>query len=272
MKFAKIAGVVNKLELFTKRNTPTILMSFGIVGIVTTGYSAYKAGLKAEKIVEMYKQDIKDCKKDDKDAKREVTKELVKNIAPVIIPPIIFGSLSIACIIGSHTSSNRRIAALTAAYTLSENTVKGLNEKMEEILGEKKAKSIKDSLIKDKFKANGGDKIPDESKIIITGDGNVLCKDMYTGRFFRSNSQKIEQVILKASSNIRNEMYLSLNEFYSELGLEPIPMGNDVGWNVEDLIEGRLPIEIAAILTEEGQPCICLEYNFDVKNNYKFYY
>jgi hypothetical protein len=74
---------------WTDRNTPTILTTLGVIGLLQTGIMAYKAGPKGEAIVEAKKQDLRDCAPGDKEAKRAVYGELVKEMTPVVAPPVV---------------------------------------------------------------------------------------------------------------------------------------------------------------------------------------
>lgn len=274
MKGNKLMDFLEKAEGFTKKNSPVILTGMAIVGVITTAYSAYKAGPRAEKILKVYREDMRDCHPKDKEAKRAVVGEATKKMIPVIAPPIIMGSMTVACIIGSHSVSSRRIAALSAAYSLSESTVKNLNNKMEEMLGEKKTRAIKDSIMKDKMKADSvnDQKVLSDNQLIIPNDGTVLCKDLYSGRLFYSNAEKIKQAIAKCSYDIVSDMYISLNDFYEAIDspqLPPIPLGNDLGWNIDDAQNGKLPIVLTALLTEDNKPCLCVDYDISVRDDFR---
>lgn len=274
MKSSKLTDLLEKAEVFAKKNSPVILTGLAIVGVISTAYAAYKAGPRAEKILEAYHKDMKDCHPKDKEAKRAVVGETVKKMIPVMAPPIIMGGTTIACVVGSHSVSSRRIAALSAAYSLSETTVKNLNSKMEEMLGEKKARAVKDAIMKDKLKADSekDKKILSDGQLVIPSDGTVLCKDLYSGRLFYSNAEKIKQAIAKCSYDIISDMYISLNDFYEEIGspqLQKIPMGDDLGWNINDTINGKLPIILSALLTDDNKPCLCIDYNINVRYDFR---
>lgn len=274
MKSNKVTELLEKAEIFTKKNSPVILTGLAIVGVISTAYAAYKAGPRADKILEAYRKDMRDCHPNDKEAKRAVVGETVKKMVPVVVPPIIMGGTTIACIVGSHSVSSRRIAALSAAYSLSETTVKNLNSKMEEMLGEKKARAIKDSIMKDKLKADSekDKKILSDGQLVIPSDGTVLCKDLYSGRLFYSNAEKIKQAIAKCSYEIISDMYISLNDFYEAIDspqLPRIPMGEDLGWNIEDTNNGKLPITLSALLTDDNKPCLCIDYDISVRADFR---
>lgn len=274
MKRNKVTEFLEKAEIFTKKNSPVILTGLAIVGVISTAYAAYKAGPRADKILEAYRKDIRDCHPNDKEARMAVVGETVKKMVPVVAPPIIMGGTTIACIVGSHSVSSRRIAALSAAYSLSETTVKNLNSKMEDMLGEKKARAIKDSIMKDKLKADSekDKKILSDGQLVIPNDGTVLCKDLYSGRLFYSNAEKIKQAIAKCSYEIISDMYISLNDFYEAIDspqLPRIPMGEDLGWNIDDTINGKLPITLAALLTDDNKPCLCIDYDISVRDDFR---
>lgn len=274
MKGNKVMEFLEKAEIFTKKNSPVILTGLAVVGVISTAYSAFKAGPRADKILEEYRKDMRDCHPNDKEAKRAVVGETVKKMVPVVAPPVIMGGTTIACVIGSHSISSRRIAVLSAAYSLSESTVKNLNNKMEEMLGEKKARAIKDSIMKDKLKADSekDKKILSDGQLVIPSDGTVLCKDLYSGRLFYSNAEKIKQAIAKCSYEIISDMYISLNNFYEAIDspqLPRIPMGEDLGWNIDDTINGKLPITLSALLTDDNKPCLCIDYDISVRDDFR---
>ena len=60
-------------------------------------------------------------------------------------------------------------------------------------------------------------------------------------------------------------MSISLNEFYYELGLEPIKLGDQLGWNIE---KGYLGINLSSKLASDGTPCLVLAYEVGPEYNY----
>jgi hypothetical protein len=55
-----------------------------------------------------------------------------------------------------------------------------------------------------------------------------------------------------------SENYISLNEFYIEVGLPTTDCGDLLGWNVE---KGYIDLDIRAGLTPDNEPCIVLGYS-----------
>lgn len=262
-----VTDFLNSALRFGEQNAPTILTFFGVLGLAKTAQLSYEAGVKGKDIMERKRKDMRDVHPKDKEAKRAVMKETVKEMAPVLAPPFFMGLVSAGCIIGSNRVSNKRIAAWSAAYSLTETALKDHKRKSEEVLGEAKVQKITEALAKEKVENNPPPL--NDTQIIMTGNGDVLCYDSYSGRYFRSNAQKIGSAINKLSHDVQSQNYVSLNEFWDELGLDNLPMGNDFGWNAEDLIRGQLPVHVTAILTPDSQPCLCVDYDLYLRTDYR---
>lgn len=247
-KFAKCA------KLTIAKHSPEILMGIGIAGMITTTVLAVKATPKALKLMEEERN------------RQEVDKlkpvEVVKVTWKCYIPAVATCALSTACIIGSNTIHTRRTAALAAAYKLSETALTEYQNKVVETIGEKKEEAIRDSIAKDKI-AND----PVSTKeIIITGTGTTLCYDVISGRYFESDIDKIKRAENNLNKRLMNEMYLSLNEFFDEIGLRPTSLGNELGWNLDD---GLLDFHFSSQLSEDGRPCLVVDYHVAPRYNYQ---
>lgn len=257
----RISSYISSFLNFTERNTPTILTTFGVLGVFETGILAYRAGTKGKAIMDAKRKDLEDVHPKDKVAKRAVMGEMAKEMAPVIAPPVLMGTATAACIIGSNRVSSRRIAAISAAYSLTETALKEYKEKTREVLGERKTQQIREAIAKDKV-----EQTPPTTDMtpLLVGTDDVLCMDGYTRRVFYSNKQKIGAAINRLNYECRNGMYVSLNELWAEInavGLDPLPIGNDLGWNIDDCVRGELPITTTAVLTPDGRPCLCVDYD-----------
>ena len=250
------------VKSYTDKNSPTILTGLGVAGVFVTGYMAYKAGPKAHDILQAYHEDKKIIRPDDKETKRAVLKETAKNLAPVVLPPILMAGVTSACIIGSNKISTKRMAVLSAAYTIADNKLKDYQQKMLETLGEQRTSKVKEAIAKDhldkaelKEPANG---------VIISG--KVPCLDNYSKQVFYSSAEEIQQVINKLSQEMLNSMaygdesFVELGELYEALGLEQTPYSRDFGWVETDMINGSLPIYTTACL-RDNRPYLVVEYD-----------
>lgn len=266
----KVKEMWSKLTAFTDKRSPELLTGLGIAGLIVTGVMAYKAGTKASVIMESYHEDKKLTDPDDKETLKQIKKEAAKKILPVVAPPVIMGITTGACILGAHKVSSKRLAVLSAAYSIADSKLKDYQEKMLEVVGEKKAEQIRDAVAKKSIEKNP---LTGSTQVIMTGDGDVMCIDSHSGRYFRSNAEKIGQAINALSAEAISEMYISLNDFYEKIGLPRIPMGDDFGWNIDDLMQvgggAKLPIYYTAVLTPENKPCIAVEYDVSPRMDYR---
>ena len=60
-------------------------------------------------------------------------------------------------------------------------------------------------------------------------------------------------------------MYVSLNDFYYELGLENIELGEELGWNVNN---GLVELNFSSQLSSDETPCLVMNYNIAPRYDY----
>lgn len=230
-----------------KKHGPAILTGFGIAGMIATTFLAVQATPKAIILIE-----------DKKEIKAELEEEctpidIVKVAWKPYIPAMITGVLSIGCLIGAHSAHTRRYATLAAAYTLSESSLRDYRDKVIETIGEKKEKEVQDALAKEKVEKNP----VSNCEVIITERGNTLCFDTISGRYFKSDIDKIKKAVNEINRELLDEMFITLNELYYELGLGRIAIGDDLGW---DIANGLIEVYFSSQLDEYENPCLVLNY------------
>lgn len=235
------------------KHSPEILIGFGITGMLTTTVLAVRATPKALESIEAKKKELKK----DKLTAGETFKAAWKHY----IPSAVTATASTACLIGSCKVSNKRNAVLATAYKIAENAHKEYRDKVIETIGEKKEAAIKDKVAQEKI-----NKDPVSSKeVIITDRGNMLCYDSISGRYFKTDVDKIKRAVNEMNRRMTYNMYVSLNEFYSEIGLKTTNIGDDLGWNLD---KGLIKIDYSSALTEHDEPCLVLNYNVTPQYDY----
>ena len=244
MEMPKIMKVA-KLELI--KNSPSICIGFSIAGFITTAVMVGKATPKAMQLIEDKKQEL------DTD---ELTKlEVVKTVWPCYIPAVVTGVASTALALGANSINLRRNAALATAYGLSETALKEYKDKVVETIGEKKEAAIRDDILKDKIDNN-----PVNTKeIIITNDGDTLCYEPLSGRYFKSDAEKIRRGLNLLNEQMLKEDYVSLNDFYDLIGLDETGLGFDMGWHISSS-GGLVEIRFVSHLAANDEPCLAIEY------------
>ena len=249
----KFTNFINNSKKFLGKHSPEILTGIGIVGM---GYSIVNAVIATPKAMTLVEQ-----KKEQLDVNHLTPKETFLAVWKPYLPSALSFVASSACIIGASAVNYKRNAALGAAYALSERTLIRYRDKVIDTLGERKEREIRDKIAQDDVNNNQ----PSPKQVIVTSKGNTLCKDMISGRYFRSDIETIKQTINKLNRRLTYDHYISLNEFYGELGLDDIKNGDLMGWNLDN---GLIEPNFNACITEEDEPCIV--FDVDISPKYDF--
>lgn len=222
--------------------SPEILIGFGLAGMLTSTVLAVKATPKALDI--LAEQEDRELSKVDK----------VKLTWKCYAPAAIGYCASAACIIGANSVNTKRNAVLAGAYKLSESALLEYRDKVKEVIGEEREKEIHAKIAEDRRC-----KEPEnQGNVILTGKGDVLCYDMYSGRYFKSEMDEINGILNELNYKLMQDNLLALNDFYDALGLQPIITGYDHGWNVDD---GLIKIYFTSTLADNGIPCLALHFD-----------
>ena len=252
----KLTNFIETTKGLMKKHSPEILTGIGITGMITTTVLAVKATPKALILLDEKRDELGRAYDE-----RLTIKEIVQTAWKPYIPAVTLGVASITCIIGASTVNYKRNAALATAYAISEKTLVRYRDKVIETIGENKEKEIKAKVAQDEVK----NKPVSNSQVIITSKGETLCKDSISGRYFKSDIETIKKVVNELNRQMTYQQYVSLEEFYNELGLEPIKNASYLGWNLDD---GLIEVDFTACLTDDDQPCIYVDYT--VAPRYEF--
>ena len=249
-----LATITKDIRKFASKRSPEILTGIGIAGMITTTILAVRATPKALELIEEQKEE---------ESVDELSSfEVVKVAWKPYIPAMVTCVASTACLIGASSVNTKRNAALATAYKLSETALSEYRDKVVETIGEKKERIVRDKVAEERVKKNPVSK----NEVIITGNGKTLCFDPISGRYFMSSIETIK----KAENTLNKQMlhdisgYVSLNEFYDELGLDHTSVGNDLGWNTNQLID----IDFSSQLNDNGEPSVVLDYLVAPKCDY----
>lgn len=254
--------VIKSVRASVKKNSPQILTGIGIAGMITTTVMAVKATPKAIALVEARKDEWNKDAMGTDDFGNMPKIEAVKACWTCYIPSVIVGGISIVCLVGASSVNLRRNAALATAYTLSESALKEYQEKVIEEIGEKKEEAVRDRIAKDRIEKNPVSK----NEVILTEKGETLCYDMISGRYFKTDIDKLRKAENDLNRQMRDDIYVSLNEFYYAIGLDPIKIGDNIGWNID---KGYIDLNFSSQLTEDGKPCLVLDYHVGPTYDYR---
>lgn len=280
-----------KIQKVVVKNAPTILAVMGAVGAVAATGLAIDGTLKAQEELERiaraekgesyYKAqeaqhliekgwankaicetlDVKVVKTEEEadeyikdliELKPLTTKEKIIFYAKHYAPAAIMLGVSVFCIFSGNHISKKRIIQLTGALALSQKSLVEYKEKVEEIVGNKKAQEINDELTQDKVLNNPAT----SANTVIPNMGNQpdlsLWYDTVSDRYFYSNIDYIRKAEIEAQKMLEKNGFVSMNDVYAILGIREIPLGDDCGWSKD--INGSVMLETGAVLDDKGNP------------------
>lgn len=245
-----------------KDNSPSILSGIAAAGVVGTVILAVRATPKALEAIAQAKQDKED---DESTAEvrprrdqslRETQKLEIKEVVAatwrLYTPVVIVGVATCACIFGSSSINNRRNTAMLGAYTLVDSAFREYKEKVVEHIGSQREHKVLDDISEDRMTKSPAS----TAQIVFAGSNDQLVHDQISDRYFRCDIEKIRRAENEFNASLLGDMWGSLNDWYTLLGLEHVAIGEVLGWNCT----GLLGLKYGSHLTDTGVPCITLEY------------
>ena len=239
---------VKAISRFISANSPVILTGLGVAGLVGTTLLGIRAGMKTGR---RWADEETWYAMQGENDKQISAKRKFELAWKEYIPVVVSGAASIVCIIGSHSVSSRRQAAVAGLYAISETALAEYKEKLVESIGKNKAEKVHDDIIQDRVT-----RTTEESKLVVVGTEEVLCYEVLTGRYFSSDQESIRKAMNDLNFQIQREMSASLNEFNYKIGLPAVALGEEVGWNTDKPLE----IIFTSVLSENGKPCLAIDY------------
>ena len=272
MNKESILKFFNTVKAGTIKHSPEILTGVGIAGMITTTVLAVKATPKALRLIDDKKMEVFDNldPKDVPENNADYTDvsltpiEVVKTAWKPYIPSVVTGVVSITCLIGPSSVNAKRNAALATAYELAKTARMGYKEKVIETVGEKKEEVIREKVAQKKV----DEKPVTNSEVIVAGSGEVLFLEPASMRYFKSDLETIRGIINDLNERMITGMegYISLTDFYNEIGLSHTSTSDYMGWNLYR--DGQIKVNFPAAKTEKGEPCLVLDYHIEPRYDY----
>ena len=280
---AKVSRSLHKVGFKIKKHSPEILVTVGVVGIVTSTVMACKATTKVSEIVNETKEtidtihEVLETEKENpegvytqEDANKDLaivyTQAGVK-FAKLYGPAVLVGVASIACMIGSNRILRKRNVALAAAFATVDKSFKEYRGRLIERFGEDmdrelrfniKAKEIEETVVDE----NGNETVV--TKTVQVTDPNAYS--MYSVVFCEGSTgwtknPELNKLFLIQQQNHANDRLklnhiVTLNEVYEMLGVPKTAYGQIAGWvYTEDESAGNNYIDFGIFDTNNPKAC-----------------
>ena len=275
MKKINVAKGLSTVEQWTSKHSPELLIGLGVTGLLSAIGLGIKVTPKAIKLIELEKERQNEelrneAIENDTFSTAEVTclskKDTLRVVWKCYVPTVVTAAVSVGCIIGGSKTSLKRNAAIATAYKITETAFSDYKEEVVKSIGEKKEQVIKEKVAEKRVQKN-----PVKNKeVFITSNGEVLCFDTVFGRYFKSSKDAIDKAINAVNKNMIDDMYVSLNDFYYELGIPSTEIGERMGWNIND--SSLLSVTYSSAIADNGEPCLAITYDIGPRYDYSKLY
>lgn len=241
-------NVIDNIKSNITKNSPVILTSLSVAGVLGTAAMAAHDTLNASAVIAKYNEENPDA----------TTKDRLLKVAPCYIPTALVATATIATIIGNHKVNAGRIVSYASAYSLAQEAASRYRDNVLKVVSEEEAKKIDDAYGKEIAEAHIS-KAPDEVPTVDNADPYTkqdLCYDVLSGRWFHSDVETMRRIQNDINRDILNDMWAPLNTFYYSLGLPAIGIGEELGWSVDSMME----LKFMPGITDNGKPYVIVDH------------
>jgi hypothetical protein len=290
---ASASRAASKAVFKSKKNSPHIFFGVGILTALGSVYLACKATLDLEETLDEVREDVVEAnnrkveriKAEDiidvtalEAAEAERVKEVsvvtfkgVVAVGKLYLPAAILGTISVACLTGSHVQLTRRNAASMAAFSALTKAFDDYRERVKAEVGEEKEQEIYRSASTVEVLDEDGKK---QLVQVVNPDGRSIYSKLFdemNTHCWRNNAEMnrnfIETQEKYANHLLRREGFLFLNDVYSMLGFDKTQLGQITGWIVNSLEgDGYIDFDVFGAHNADlpiSEPSIWLDFNVD---------
>lgn len=246
---------MNKNLTRLRRLSPAILTTLGILGVVGTAATAVKATPKALKLIKIRKEELKTDKLE--------PMELVRVSWKCYIPSALIGAGTIACIVGIGIIDRRNQAALASAYAMLNESYKQYRQAAKKVYGDDADNKIHAEMAKDAMVHTSDWGYQVYNMDMDSDSEKLLFYDLTTKRYFTTTMAAVLNAEYHINRNLALRGECSLNEWLSFLGLDDVENGDEMGWDIDKMVEEMdsywLDFDNQKTLLEDGLECITID-------------
>lgn len=206
--------------IWTQHGTK-ILTGLTILGTLAAVAFAWKARPKCEDVL------------DELNEKGADNLEKAKAIAPIIAPTVGATAIAVGASIMNHKVNSEKLAALASTLSIIKSAHDEYEKATRKEVGEEAEDRIRNAAINNLANT----KPVDLTKVVDTGKGNVIFKEVLTGKLFRASKAFVEEVQARLNNDLArakiegdDEFEITLNDFYEQFNLETCEFGNLFSW------------------------------------------
>lgn len=246
---------MSKFSTRLRRSSPTILTIFGVVGVVSTAATAVRATPKALRLIKVKKDELKTDKL--------TPMELVQTTWRCYIPSALIGAGTIACIVGIGVMDKRNQAALASAYAMLSESYKQYRQAAKKVYGEDADNKIHAEMAIDAKVSSSDWGYQVYNKDMDPESEQLLFYDLASKKYFTTTMAAVLNAQYHVNRNLAIRGDCSLNEYLSFLGVDGVDKGDEMGWDITNMIEDMdsywLDFDNQRAVLEDGLECITID-------------
>lgn len=93
------------------------------------------------------------------------------------------------------------------------------------------------------------------------------CQDVFTGRYFYSNLERINRALNKTNETLYEQGSVSLNAYYINLGISPIKIGYNFDWSYPEC--SHISLTLDNLVNDDGVRCMYVDFERYPTQNYE---
>lgn len=240
----KNSGAITKL---ISKYSQQILTGLSILGLFNTAVESAKAGARASDILKEHPE-------------AETFTDKAKLVWKEYALATIHGVCTMGLMVSSTAIGVKNTAKYASLYMMEHAAFTEHKKAASALLGKGDEEKGAQKVFDQEAKTRVANDAPDKHTIIDTGNGNTLCYDMISGRYFYSDIEHIRRAINNVNEGMLNFPggCAALNELYYELALDPIePFGTLMGWKIDN---GVIKPFFSSQLTKDGTPVLAFGF------------
>lgn len=244
---------------FASENKANILTAAAIVLEAGAIITAFKAGPKCNDILD-------EIEKREANGETVSKKEKAVEVGKTLVLPVGLGIASAGCAIASNRVDAKTIATLNSTIQVGQTAYAALAEKTRKAVGEEKAKAIQTEETKETAAALARN---DHAKVVHTGHGHQLMREMITGQFLYGSVDWVHRVV----DDYNRSFIVTYNSEYESGDGEPknlVPLYEDLKLDCDieavqkfgiDPNRSLLSVDTTTAEVIDGEAVICIYFS-----------
>lgn len=156
----------------------------------------------------------------------------VKLLWKLYLPVAIGWGLSLGTGIASDVLHNKREAAYATLATVAQETLRDFKDSTREVVGDKKYDEIAGNAAQKKVDREKAE-VEETTYVNKSTEGFKVIDDL-TGRKYVVDRDQLDRTELYLNKHLASWQWVSINDFYRHLGVRPVAIGEDLGWDSRD--------------------------------------